>query len=101
MDHKDFSSKGGKAKTELKRAASKRNGSNKYRTTVTFRVYRGDNETIKEGVLVFEKKVLEGEESIGLMMETLADVLDAKLGEGYFDDEVHGVEFGDHTIKAR
>jgi len=101
MDHKEFSKKGGVSKTEAKKAAARINGKKKYQTTVPFRVYGANNETIKDGVLIFNKKVPEGEESISLMMDALADVIDDEFGAEYFDDEVCGVEFSGHAIKER
>jgi len=89
MDHKQFSSKGGKSTSPAKQAAAKANGRKKYTTTVSYRAY-GEQGDIKAGTITFNHKLpTDPERRAGLTMDAVAD----EVGNYLFDEYVAGVEF--------
>jgi len=95
MDHKQFSSKGGKSTSKAKIEAAKKNGRKKYTTTVNYRAY-GEQGDIKAGTISFNRKLpTDPNKKEGLTMDAVAD----EVGSYLFDEYVAGVEFTNEIVE--
>ena len=96
MDHKQFSSKGGKSTSPAKQAAAKENGRKKYTTTVSYRAY-GEQGDIKAGTITFNRKLpTDPNKKAHLVTEAVEKVVGIHL----FEEYVGGVEYTNEIVEV-